>query len=364
MKSYNNLFDKLLSDENINLALLEAFHGKQKKSYKSVRKITDNPESFKERIKREILEGYKNDVHHPKEIYDGISHKKRTIIVPSAREQVVHHMVCNILIPIISPSMYEHSYASLPGKGAVYGKKHIEKMINKYPKQCRYYYKADVRKFFDSIDHNILIDKLGKIIRDKRFLALLSTIINATERGLPLGFYTSQWLANFYLTGFDHWIKEVVKAPYYYRYMDDIVIFGPNKRELRRIHSAIVSRLREQEHLEIKHNWQIVRFHYIRMNGKSIGRDLDYMGYRFFRGYTTIRKRILRKARRKAIRINNKDEPNIIDCRQMLSYKGYFDRTATYGYYQKYIKPLVNINTLRWRVSLYDRRIRQNDKMV
>ena len=357
MKSYNNLYDKFISDENIELAIHNAFKGK-KRHRRDVQEATSDMSSFIDRVK-DYASHFKNAKHRPKSIYDGISRKKRTIIIPSMMEQVVHHMLCNVLIPLISPSMYEHSYASLPGKGATLGKWYIEKMIRK-GKDIKYYLKMDIKKFFNSIPHDKLFQKLARIIKDRRFLDVLFKVIDVIPRGLPLGFYTSQWLANFYLTGLDHRIKEQDKAPFYYRYMDDMVLFKGSKRWLHKEKDRIVGYL-EELGLQLKENWQVVLFSYPQEDGKDPGRDLDFMGYRFFRNRTIIRKSILRKARRKALRVLKNNTYTIYECRQMLSYVGYFKRTNTHRYWNKYIKPCVNIEGMKRRISAWDRR-RNNEQ--
>lgn len=287
-------------------------------------------------------------------IYDGINRKKRTIIVPKYTEQIVHHMVTQTLVPIFSKGMYEHSYGSLPNRGAHRGKKYIEKWIRQDHKNCKYVLKMDIRKFFDSIPHDILKEKLARIIKDEKFIKVLFEIIDVQDVGLPLGFYTSQWIANWYLQGLDHYIKEALKAKYYIRYMDDMVIFGSNKRELHRFQKDISSELNKLG-LLMKDNWQVYRFDYEK-NGKRYGRCLDFMGFKFYRHKTTLRKSIMLKASRKAKKIGKKEKPTIYDVRQMLSYMGWISCTDTYGFFFDRVKPYVNIRKFKKRISNYDRR--------
>ncbi len=122
--------------------------------------------------------------------------------------------------------------------------------------------KMDIRHFFESVDHDVLKAWLKKKIRDERMLYILELIIDGSEVGLPLGFYTSQWLSNFMLQPLDHFIKEQLKAVHYIRYMDDMVVFGKNKKELHRIQQEIERFLREKFNLQMKGNWQVFRFDY------------------------------------------------------------------------------------------------------
>lgn len=296
------------------------------------------------------INNYQNAEHVPVYIYDGITRKERTIIVPTMEELLVQHCIVNAMKPMFCKGMYEHSYASLPGRGAHKGKKVIEKWIRTDPKNCKYVLKMDIRHFFDSIPHDRLKAKLRKTIHDEKMLNLLFRIIDITDVGIPLGFYTSQWLSNWYLQGLDHYIKEQLRAVYYMRYMDDMVIFGCNKRVLHRIRQAISDYLETELGLELKANWQIFRF----SHGNDLGRDLDFMGFRFFRKRTILRKTIMHKAARKANKLSKKEKLTILDARQMLSYLGWIDCTDTYGMYQKWIKPKVDFRQLRRKVSKYD----------
>ena len=157
---------------------------------------------------------------------------------------------------------------------------------------------------FRSIDHGVLKEWLAKKIRDKRMLHILYLIIDGAgnptqgdlkdDKGEPLGFYTSHWLANFMLQPLDHYIKEELHAVHYIRYMDDMVIFGRNKKELHRMRQSITLFLQEQLKLEMKGNWQVFRFEYVeRKSGKVKGRPLDFMGFEFHKDRTILRESIM-----------------------------------------------------------------------
>lgn len=346
MKSYNHLWEQFISDENIELAIRNASRGKRDR--KSVKRRLERPH-FRDEIKAYAL-NFKNKPHKPKEIYDGIQRKKRTIIVPSFEEQVIHHMMVNVLTPIFSKGMYEHSYGSIPKRGGHKGRMTIEKWIVKDGKNCKYCLKMDIRKYFDSIPHDIYLRKLRAIIHDERFMEVLEEVTKVIPKGLPLGFYTSQWTANWYLQSLDHYIKEQLHARHYIRYMDDMVVFGPNKKELHRIQKEIDRYLHEELGLEMKGNWQVFRFEY-----KGRYRFLDFMGFRFYRNRTTLRKSIMIKATRKARKIYRTGKASVYSARQMLSYLGWIDATDTYGMYEKYIKPYVSFQKLKRKIKSYDK---------
>lgn len=345
MKSYNHLWEQFTSDQNIDLAILNASKGKRDRE--SVKKYLSNP-NFKRRILF-YAKHFRNKQHIPKEIYDGIQRKKRVIIVPTFEEQVVHHMVVNVLKPIFMHGMYDHSYGSIPNRGGHKGKKIIEKWIRRNPKNCKYALKMDIRKYFDSIPHEILLRKLKSTIHDKKFMDVLEEIINVIPNGLPLGFYTSQWLANWYLQGLDHYIKERLTANHYIRYMDDMVIFDSSKKRLHRMRRTIEDYLKYSLGLRLKDNWQVFKFDYF---GKY--RFLDFMGFRFYRNKTTLRKTIMLKMTRKARHIFSKCKPNVYESRQMLSYLGWIKHTDSYNMYLEYIKPIVSFQELKCTIRNHD----------
>lgn len=359
MRSYNHLMERFLARDNYRLAVRNATRHKsgKKRKYQKARHFRDHAEEL-ELDMLEYAGHYHNAEHTPKLIYDGLRRKQRVIVVPTMEEQIVHHMVVNILQPIFICGMYEHSYGSLPGRGGHAAKRMIERWIGRNDRNMKYCLKMDIRKYFDSIPHDILKRKLAALIHDRAFLGVLNEIVDVVpgDRGIPLGFYTSQWFANWYLTGLDHYIKEQLGAVYYVRYMDDMVIFGGNKRNLHRMREAVQRFLWERLGLELKANWQVFRFDYTKRDGTHIGRDLDFMGFRFYRNKTTLRKSIMLKATRKANRICKKrGRRTIHDCRQMLSYLGWIDCTDTYGMYRQRIKPRVSFRRLRKRVSQYQK---------
>ena len=363
MKSYNHLYENITSENNRRYALSQAKHSKRFRKIMKHRHMSDDA-AVEQSL--DWIVNYENAEHVPVYIYDGITRKQRVIIVPTMEELLVQHCIVNTMKPMFCKGMYEHSYASLPGRGAHKGKQVIEKWIRSDPKNCKYVLKMDIRHFFDSIPHDRLKAKLKKSIHDEKMLDLLYRIIDVTDIGIPLGFYTSQWLSNWYLQGLDHYIKEQLGAVHYMRYMNDMVIFGSNKQVLHRIRQAISNYLEQELGLELKSNWQVFRFSYIDRDGKEQGRDLDFMGFRFYRNRTILRKTIMLKATRKARKISKKDKATILDARQMLSYLGWVDCTDTYHMYEKWIKPYVNFRQLKRKVSRFDKQddIRVYHKLI
>ena len=355
MKSYNRLFEKLVNEENIRRAISNAAKGKNKKRrrHQMLKYIAQHSELYINDV-RDWIANYKPGYHKVKVINDGISAKKRTITVPTAQEEIIHHAVVNVFKDIALPPMYEHSYASIPGRGIHSAAKRIKSWLRRDRTGTKYCLKLDIRKYFESVDQNVLLAKLRKLIRDDEFYNLLDKIVRSVDSGIPLGFVTSQWFANFYLTELDHKIKEEWQAKYYIRFMDDIVIFGSNKRKLHRLLENIRSHLENTLKLSVKDNWQI--FYMDSDKGFKKGRMLDFLGFRFYRNHMGLRRKIALKMQRKAKHIAKKERCNIHDARQMVTYAGYTRYADVYNWYQSHIAPYVSIRQLRKQISYYDRR--------
>lgn len=347
----------MLEQENIVKCIKAASKGKRNRF--DVKQVLNEAERHAKRIRNLIVSGEFHFTNYKTAVINCSTEKKERLIAkPRFRyDQIVHHVIMSVFRPIVERGLYEHAYGSIPNRGPHTAKYFLEKWIRSFGKKRFYVLKLDIKHFYDSINHDILKQKLKRVIRDKKYLNLLYALIDSYSPGLPKGFYSSQWFANFYLSPFDHYVKEVLGAPYYLRYMDDMVILSPNKRKLHKIKEGLEKYLNEELDLQLKENWQLYRF--VDKNDKN-GRDIDFMGFRFYRNKTTLRKSSLRRIRRKANRLAKKRElyqagegqgTTVHDCQSMLSYLGWTTHTDVYQYYQKWIKPKVNKRQLRKKVS-------------
>lgn len=177
--------------------------------------------------------------------------KEREIAVASFRDRVVHHALINILEPIYEKLFIYDSYATRKNKG-------VHKAIEKAQcciKKNRWYLKMDIKKYFASINHNVLTKIIEKKIKDIFIIDLCKSIIakgGNGATGLPIGNLTSQFFANVYLNSFDYYVKEKLKAKYYLRYMDDFCIFSDDKEKLKLYKNNIEEYLKTILCLEIK----------------------------------------------------------------------------------------------------------------
>lgn len=330
---------------------------KHKKNRAEVKRVLADVEGHVDIIQRMILEeSYKPTPYRVFEVIDGVSGKHRIVSCPKFfPDQVLHWLAILSAQEIFMHGMYEFVCGSIPNRGVHYGRKYVKKWIETDRKNTKYCAKLDITKFYPSIDHDALKAALRRKFKDQKLLWLFDTIIDSTESGLPIGNYTSQWLANFLLQGLDHKIKEEMHVVHYMRYMDDMVLFGSNKKKLH----AAVKRIAEEIAplgLHLKRNWQVFRVDYTDKSRKRRGRDVDFMGFRFFRDKTIMRKRISLRARRLAARISKQKNASFKQAAAMLSYMGWFKYSDSLGYYEKYIKPKINITKLKGVVSNENRK--------
>jgi retron-type reverse transcriptase len=183
--------------------------------------------------------------------------KERVISASLVRDRVVQHALLNLYDPIFDAHLIHDTYACRKNKGtksAVLRAFHCSKAYRAAP--FGYFLKMDVRKYFDSIDHSILKDMLVKIIKDKKALRLFYTIIDSHEtapnKGIPIGNLTSQYFANYYLSAFDHYVKEQLHVKRYVRYMDDMLLFSERKSRLKELYAVSLSYMRDTLRLELK----------------------------------------------------------------------------------------------------------------
>lgn len=358
MKTYKNLLEIAISDRVMLNALDKASKGKMGR--KDVQYIHNHLTEVREHVRQMILsKNYPHITHNAHIIKQANNGKERVIVPPhfSAEipEQWLHHILIQTIGGILLKGAYFHSHASIPGKGVFSAKKYIERYIQRHPKKCRWYLKLDIKKFYHNVDTKLLKEKIAKKIKDEHILALANWIIDSNDitmpngavekRGLLIGFYTSQFFANYFLQDLDHYIKEELKAPFYARYMDDMVIFHSNKRELLKIRDAIVEKI-HSEHLELKKNPEIQSFK---------ASPCAIIGFKFYKNRTTLKPNLIKRASQVARKIHKeiattgKMSPN--SAKSMISYIGWFKRTNTYMFYANHIAPLVNMAACKVLVS-------------
>lgn len=299
---------------------------------------------------------YKPCKRTPKIIFE--HGKKRKIFMPEIHEQWLHHIIVLILEPIITATSYRYSCGSFPKRGAHYGKKYILKILRN-GKGIRNFGKIDIRHFYDNIRINILMKELAIRIKDNWFLYIIRLCLKGFKKGIPLGFYISQWLANYILEPLDKFITEKLGLKDFVRYMDDMIFFDNAKKKLQAAIVNIRIFIGRRYRLKLKGNYQVCRFYY-EGKRKKIGRPLDFMGFQFYRNKVILRKSIMIAATRMAKRLAQAKAAGrgyyAKHVKAMLSYVGWFDCTDTYDCYTAYVKPLVNVGKLKRIVSKLDRR--------
>lgn len=259
MKRIGNLYYDFCSDENIEKAYFAAIKGKTKRR--------DVQEIIKDKNNKLLY--IKNNIHtwcpSPYKV-KFIKDKKKVRelhIPPFFPDRIIHHMINNILEKVFLPTLITDTYQCIKGRG-------VHKAIDKtaeYVKNSDWVLKIDVKKYYPSIDNNLLKNKLQRKIKDKYFLNILYKLIDS-NKGLPIGNHTSQLLGNIFLSDFDYIMKRISSK--YIRYADDMILFG-TKAEVKLAYTKTIFYLKQN-------NLNISKLNYVPTNV-----PFTFLGFRFIK---------------------------------------------------------------------------------
>lgn len=354
MKRYDHLFEKICDIENLRKAHKNAKKGKG--WYKEVQEIDKDPDKYLKQI-REMLINHTYRTSEYEVFYKDDGRKKRKIYkLPYFPDRICQWAILQVIEPCIVSNLTTDTYSAIPERGIHKGLTKLQAAMWNDPEECKYCLKLDARHYYQSINHNILKEKYSRMFNDNELLWLLNEIIDSIqtadiedltaiyllgedidpETGIPIGNYLSQYSGNYYFSSFDHWIKERKYVKYYFRYMDDIVIFGKTKEELFTLKKEIDVYFSNELKLNIKGNWQVF---------PSYVRGVDFLGYRTFYKYTLLRKSTCQEMKKKMTAIRNKVEAgnmmNYSEWCSINSYKGWLKYADSFRLYQAYVVPLL-----------------------
>jgi retron-type reverse transcriptase len=302
MKRYGKLFPQITDFNNLFAAAKKAQHGKR---------FRENVLAFNYHFETELLKlkaelESKNYRHGAYKTFEIKEPKTRLISAAPYRDRVVHHALCNIIMPIFERSFIADSYANRFG----FGTHRALRRFTKFSRSNRYILQCDIQKYFPSIDHEILKSIIRSKIKCPDTLWLIDSIINNSNqqepainyfpgddlftphqrrRGLPIGNLTSQLFANIYLNNLDHFIKEQLKCHYYVRYVDDFALFSDNYNQLKQARLAIedyLSKLR-------------LKIHPIKSQLFETKYGANFLGFRILPDRIRVRTENLRRAKRR-----------------------------------------------------------------
>jgi RNA-directed DNA polymerase len=301
MKRIGNLYERVISVENLRLADTKARRGKTA-SY-GVRVHDKNREA-------NILalhEALKNKTYRTSEYSVFTIHEPKERVIyrlPYYPDRIVHHALMNVLEPIWVRSLTHNTFSCVKGRGIEGCATYVSRIIKRYKGRPLYCLKIDIKKFYPSIDHEVEKRVIRRRLKDPDLLWLLDEIIDSAE-GLPIGNYLSQFLANLLLSGLMHRLNERERVDCA-EYADDIVVFADSKERLWEVLSVIRESFAEL-HLTLKDNWQVFPVADNRFDRR--GRAVDYVGYKFYRRQRLMRKGIKQNFCRATARLNRADPP-------------------------------------------------------
>lgn len=306
MKRYGNLWEQVIVFDNLLQAARQAQKGKR---------FRENVLVFNYNLERELpqlqadlrQQIYQPGAYRTFQIYEP---KPRLISAAPYRDRVVHHALCNIIVPIFERTFINDSYANRVG----FGTHRALKRFVDFARNSRYVLQCDVRKYFPSLDHEILKTLIRRKIKCPDTLWLIETIIDssneqervidhfpgddlitplARRRGLPIGNLTSQFFANVYLNGFDHFVKETLNAERYVRYVDDFCLFSDDWQFLADARSQIESYL-----VTLR-----LKIHPVKSQQFETRHGATFLGFRVLPDRIRVRTENLRRARRRLRRL-------------------------------------------------------------
>lgn len=325
-------FEQIYSFENILNAAYQCRRGKTKAN--ATLAFFNHLEENVIQIQNELMWGmYEMSPYHHFYVFEP---KRRLISAPHFEDRVVHRAIYNIIEPLFDQQYIHDSYACRRNKGTHKGADRAQLFIKRVEQKHgkAYALKADISRYFSSIDHHILKSLLNAKIQCERTKALLFYIIDnspsdALGVGIPLGNLTSQIFANIYLNELDRFVKHNLRAKNYVRYMDDFVIVHQDKTKLHAWRHEIETFL--HQHLRLKTNSKTQVFPI----STSQGRSLDFLGYRIYSGHRLLRKCSVNRIKAKLKQFHRKfgeGEINLVEIKQTIqSWLGHASHANTYN---------------------------------
>lgn len=327
---HNNIYPRIITLESLFGAWEEFAKGKRKKRDVIIfeRFLEDNLFALYKEL------GGKTYKHGSYKSFYVRDPKVRHIHKAFVRDRVVHHLMSNVLEEVFEPVFFSHSYSCRRNKGTHKAVKAFVKLSRKASKNNTsrlFVLKCDIKKFFASVDHQILLQILSKSINDKDFMWLLKEIIESFAKetnkpfSMPIGNLTSQLFANIYMNPLDQFIKHELKVKYYIRYADDFVILSADKNYL----ESLIGKIGKFLSFDLK-----LTFHPKKIMILNYYLGIDFLGYVIFPNFilprTKTKKRMLRKMSKKIDLYRNHMLPSDSLNQSLQSYLGYLSHANAF----------------------------------
>ena len=322
MKRYKNLWDQFISMENLELAAKKAV--KSKKNKYVVKAFLKNKDELLKKLQSDLINGtFTTSPYQTFTIYEP---KQRVIYkLPLYPDHIVHHALINIIGPIWQSTFINDSYACIPGRGLHAASKRVMHFVRKY----KYVLQCDIRKFFPSINHEIMFNIVKKKIGDKKLLDVLHDIIFSCggENNLPIGNLTSQWMGNVYLNEMDHFIKEKLHCDAYIRYCDDFLIFSDDKKNLWVKEKSIRDFI-----------FTYLNMFFSKSNVYPTKRGVPFIGYRHYKKFILLRKYGARKMFKRIFNIVKYHDISEKSVGQLAAFYGWAKWCCSYNFKMNILK--------------------------
>lgn len=283
--------------------------------------------------------------------------KWRTLGIPCLKDHCIAHIIMGVAEEVFMKGMHPGCCGSVPGRGIKTVVKKTKYWIKRDKKNCRYFVKLDIKKFFDNITADILKKCIREHFKDPNIIWAIDQIIDSCEFACPVGYYTSPWFGNLLLQKMDWYVEQelhkyrrnkIIKyVKHYVRYMDDILLFGSSKSDLYKAVKVVNKFLIEEYGLHIKTNWEIKELG----NKDSHKFGVDICGYKFFKDCTILRDGIFLNASRLARKIYKQGYVKVHQAMSILSKIGWSKMVNCRNFLNNYIKPYVHIKLARRKIG-------------
>ena len=345
MKRVGNIINETrISDEFCLSCIKDAIRGKKTRS--DVVDVAEHMEEYAQQLRQMILKQNGMDYYPAPYTFQTREEngKIRDLCKPQFwPDQCVHHVLIASIQDFLMSRIDPYACASIPGRGIDYGLNALERFVQKSKySDTKYTLKMDIKKCFDSMTNTMIYNHISCMIKDKRWLEIFYKVI-MNHPTLPIGLYISAWVLNVILKKLDEFIRSHEVCKYYIRYMDDMLVLGPNKRHLYKLQEEIACKLKEWYGLDMKGNWRVFLTDVGPKSSKH-REGIDMLGFRVYRDKTILRKKNFvgirneyfhfKKMKRKGKKIDVKE------CMSFVSRTAHVRRVCNNTINKKYLFPI------------------------
>lgn len=282
------------------------------------------------------------------EHYEPSNGKLRDIdYVPYWPDGVMHWILIESIYDEVVPKLDPYCVAGIRGRGPHSTAKRVQYWVKTDKAGTKYGGELDIHHNFPASDHDFIKFCYRQLIKDRYWLRMADAVVDSFPSGLPIGYVTSHWFQNLAMTAFDRYVRSLDGVAHYYRYVDNIHLYGPNKRKLHRALDAAMDWLAAAGYVT-NTSWQVYRTDYIDKDGSHKGRAIDGLGFVIYCDHMTLRKRTTRRLMRLCLKIRRRGgKPTPKQARQAACRVGQLQHADEHRFRVKHVDSVVRYKNIR-----------------